>query len=104
MSELLRFRTGDGGVIVVEGDPSDAGVQRVGRGGVVEVNRRFEDALADVQRAAAAALAVFRDGSLKPDAVDLEFGIKLNAEAGAVIAKTSVEGHLTVKLSWKPGT
>lgn len=103
MSELLRFRAGEDGVIVVEADPSDAGVQRVGRGGVVDVKRRFEDALTDIQHAAAAALAVFRDGDLKPDGVELEFGIKLNAEAGAVIAKTSLEGHLTVKLSWNPG-
>ncbi|MGW4324989.1 CU044_2847 family protein [Nocardia sp. NPDC004573] len=104
MSELLRFPTGADGMVVVEADPSDTGVQRVGRGGVVEVKRRFEDALADIQHAAAAALAVFRDGELKPDGVELEFGIKLNAEAGAVIAKTSLEGHLTVKLSWNPGT
>ncbi|MFE2032629.1 CU044_2847 family protein [Streptomyces scopuliridis] len=47
---------------------------------------------------------MFRDGSLKPDGVELEFGVKLMAEAGAVIAKTSAEGHMTVKLSWNPGT
>ena len=31
---------------------------------------------------------------------EIEFGVKLNAAAGAVIAKTSAEGHLTVKLTW----
>ncbi|WP_304364726.1 CU044_2847 family protein, partial [Streptomyces viridosporus] len=49
------------------------------------------------------ALRVFRDGSLKPDTVELEFGVKLTAEAGAIIAKGSAEGHLVVKLSWSPG-
>jgi len=29
-----------------------------------------------------------------------EFGVKFNATAGAVIAKTSAEGHLTVTLTW----
>jgi len=31
----------------------------------------------------------------------VEFGVRLTAEAGAVIAKSSVEGHLTVKLTWR---
>lgn len=45
---------------------------------------------------------MFRDGSLRPDSVEIEFGVKLTAEAGALIAKSSVEGHLVVKLSWSP--
>jgi Trypsin-co-occurring domain 1 len=32
----------------------------------------------------------------------VEFGIKLAGEAGALIAKTSAEGHFTVRLSWSP--
>ena len=32
----------------------------------------------------------------------MEFGIKLAGEAGAMIAKTSAEGHFTVRLSWSP--
>jgi hypothetical protein len=35
--------------------------------------------------------------------VEIEFGVKLTAEAGALIAKSAVEGHLVVKLSWSPG-
>jgi hypothetical protein len=37
---------------------------------------------------------------LSPDGVEIEFGVKLAGEAGAIIAKTSGEGHFTVKLSW----
>ena len=37
----------------------------------------------------------------KPSEVEVEFGIKLDAEAGALIAKTSGEASLTVKLVWK---
>jgi hypothetical protein len=34
----------------------------------------------------------------------VEFGIRLNAAAGAVIARTQAEGHLQVKLTWtSPG-
>jgi hypothetical protein len=101
MIELLRFPTGDSGVIVVEADSDDAGVQRASRSGFVEVEKKFEDALAGVEQAAIKALAVFRDGGLQAETVELEFGIKLNAEFGAIIAKTAAEGHLTVKVSWK---
>ncbi|MFD7183754.1 CU044_2847 family protein [Streptomyces sp. NPDC059904] len=32
--------------------------------------------------------------------MQIEFGVKMSAEASAVIAKGTAEGHLVVKLSW----
>jgi Trypsin-co-occurring domain 1 len=40
---------------------------------------------------------------LAPDEHEIEFGIKLNAEAGVVVAKSAVEGHFSVKLLWRRG-
>lgn len=37
----------------------------------------------------------------RPSQVEVAFGIKLNAESGALIAKAGVEGTLNVKLTWK---
>lgn len=101
MTQLLRFTTADGHV-VVEASETEPGVRPAGRGAgaVTDVGRRFEDALAEIRDAAANALDVFRDGRLDPDEVTITFGVRLNAEAGAVIAKTTVEGHLTVQLKW----
>ena len=101
MTQLLRFPTADGHV-VVEVSETEPGVRPAGRaaGVVTDVGRRFEDALSEVRDAAASALDVFRDGRLNPDEVSITFGVRLNAEAGAVIAKTTVEGHLTVALKW----
>ncbi|QFG24892.1 CU044_2847 family protein [Actinomadura sp. WMMB 499] len=101
MNELVRWETEQGSV-VVEMDPDDPGFDSVSRGdGVLrDAGARFEDALHSVRDAAESALATLRDGALKPDVLELEFGVKLNAEAGAVIAKTSVEGHLKVKMTW----
>jgi hypothetical protein len=39
--------------------------------------------------------------ALAPDQSEIEFGIKLSAEAGVVVAKTAVEGHFNIKLTWK---
>ncbi|QWB28445.1 MULTISPECIES: CU044_2847 family protein [Streptomyces] len=103
MDGLVEFRTGDGAVVAVEGTEERSGSRLVSRGdGTVQATRTFEGALDGVRSAAESALRVFRDGSLKPDGVEIEFGVKLSAEAGAFIAKGTAEGHLVVKLSWSP--
>ncbi|MCX5090088.1 CU044_2847 family protein [Streptomyces sp. NBC_00365] len=107
MDGVMEFKTGDGAVILIEEgeDESGSGSRLVSRGenGVVQATRTFEGALEGVRSAAESALRVFRDGSLRPGSVEIEFGVKLTAEAGALIAKSAVEGHLVVKLSWSPG-
>ncbi|WP_338785333.1 CU044_2847 family protein [Streptomyces sp. DG1A-41] len=103
MDGLVEFRTGDGAVVAVEAVEERSGSRLVSRGdGTVQATRTFEGALDGVRSAAESALRVFRDGSLKPDGVEIEFGVKLSAETGAFIAKGTAEGHLVVKLSWSP--
>ncbi|MEU1882756.1 CU044_2847 family protein [Streptosporangium sp. NPDC001559] len=101
MSELIRFETTGGHIVVETAD--EEGVRRVSRKGLTDVARRFGEVLAEVEVAAADALESFRSGRLRPDQIEIEFGVKLNAEAGALIAKTSTEGQLTVKLTWSSG-
>ncbi len=38
-----------------------------------------------------------------PSEVEVAFGIKLDAEAGALIAKAGVEASISVKLTWRSG-
>ncbi|MDT0612072.1 CU044_2847 family protein [Streptomyces lancefieldiae] len=103
MDGLVEFKTEDGAQVVVEGLDDEDGARLVSRGdGPAQAAGTFEGALEGVRSAAESALRVFRDGALKPDSVELEFGVKLSAEAGAIIAKGSAEGHLVVKLSWSP--
>ncbi|MFG2022197.1 CU044_2847 family protein [Streptomyces sp. NPDC048825] len=105
MEGLVEFKTNDGVVITVEGIEDVSGHQMVSRrdDGTVQATRTFEGALDGVRAAAESALRVFRDGTLRPDSVELEFGVKLTAEAGALIAKSGAEGHLLLRLSWSPG-
>lgn len=105
MGALMEFRTDEGAQVTVEVERHAPGAKLVRRGdnSVAQAARTFDDALDGIRAAAESALHVFRDGRLRPDTVELEFGVKLTAEAGAVIAKTAVEGHLVVKLSWAPG-
>lgn len=105
MDELLRVTTERGASFVVEVNDSEPGFEIAGRdedGIIAEVGHKFEDSLREVKAAAESALGVFSErSSMRPSSIDLEFGVRLNAQAGAIIAKTSIEGHLTVKLSWK---
>ncbi|MFI0819498.1 CU044_2847 family protein [Streptomyces sp. NPDC021098] len=44
-----------------------------------------------------------RTMSSRPDRITLEFGMKVTAEAGVVLAKTAGEAHFTVGVEWGPG-
>ncbi|MDH6574925.1 CU044_2847 family protein [Kitasatospora sp. MAP5-34] len=108
MPEYAEFLTAGGAVVRVEGAGAEAevpyGMQPVGRSaGIGRAVDTFEEALSGVRAAAESALAVFRGGSLEPDEVEIEFGVKLSAEAGALIARTAADAHLTVRLSWSSG-
>lgn len=39
--------------------------------------------------------------AIKPDEFQLQFGIKLDAEAGAIIAKTEAGAQLQITMTWK---
>ncbi|MEV8102785.1 CU044_2847 family protein [Streptomyces sp. NPDC088135] len=106
MTALMEFTTDSGATVMVEVDRHTQGAQLVALGDdntLARAGRTFDSALTGIRSAAESALAVFRDGALKPDGVELEFGVRITAEAGAVIAKSAVEGHMVVKLSWSPG-
>lgn len=105
MSGLVEFTTEDGAVVAVETADRAGGNLSVGRedreeSALDRTARSFEGALDGVRAAAQSALRVFRDGGLRPDSVELEFSVKLTAEAGAIIAKGAAEGQLVVRLGW----
>jgi hypothetical protein len=107
MSELMSFPLdGDGeDTVLVEVDSDGPEISPVSRTGDVirSAATSFDGALMQVRKAASKAVASFRDMEVRPDEVQVEFGVKLNAQAGAVIAKTGVDGHLKVKLTWQRG-
>ncbi|MDH2426891.1 CU044_2847 family protein [Sphaerisporangium sp. TRM90804] len=101
MAELLRITLADGGHLLAEAEDDEPGVRRASRAGdVIEASAAsLEAALEPVRRAAGEAMRVFRESG--SDEIEIEFGVKLTAEAGAVIAKAGTEGHLRVRLLWK---
>lgn len=104
MKRLVEFPLQDGGVVVVEIDkPETKGgpVRGLGGGEVMDrAKQTFEAALEKIRPVAGAIITQLRDLSEPPDKVKVEFGVKMSAEAGAVIASAGVEGNYKVTLTW----
>ncbi|HNK32254.1 MAG TPA: CU044_2847 family protein [Plasticicumulans sp.] len=66
-----------------------------------ELPRSVQEALARLQPLADAVLDTLSGLTARPDQVEVQFGIKLSAAAGAVIAKAGSEANFAVKLNWK---
>lgn len=105
MKRLIEYALEGGGAILVEVDGVEPTGSRVRGGSPAEVAERarqtFEASLERIKPAAAAIIAKIRELSDKPEQIDVEFGIKLSAEAGVVIASTSIEANFKVTLHWK---
>lgn len=101
MSELVRFDTTEGAPLLIEVDSDSYGMERIARrgNGVVDATQTLEEALRAAAPTVRAVVQTIKD--LAPDEHEIEFGIKLNAELGVVVAKSALEGHFTVKLRWK---
>lgn len=101
MPELARFGLEGGGSVLVDVD-EEPGVARVSRQGRIrEARATFDTALGEVRDAAVVALTQFRAMACQPDEVKIIFGVRLDAEVGAVIAKTGMAGNFEVTLTWQ---
>ena len=100
---VMEFKMDDDTPIYVEfaqADGYDAERVSVGERGFIEAQQRFTDAIARVKPAAEFVLNAFREMN-EPDQIGLDFGIKFNAKAGAVLASVDSEATFKVTLIWK---
>ena len=58
----------------------------------------FEAAVAGIRPIASAVLAQLKD--LGPTEATVEFGVKLTAKAGVILASAASEGHCKISLEW----
>lgn len=86
------------------GDPNSASnVTRRGASEVIQqAGQSLEQALDRLRPAAQ--MIVDKLKSASPDELTVEFGVKLEAEAGVVITKAATEAHFKIALKWKPSS
>jgi hypothetical protein len=107
MKRLVEFSTEDGGSILVEiDDDSRAGSGATLRGGhaslMIEKARiSYEEALDKIKGAAEVIITKMRSLPDSPDEIGVDFGIKLSADIGAILASTSAEAQFTLHLVWR---
>ena len=103
MTEIVQFETGHGPVLV-EGRERQRGHRADGAQplGVLLADKHLDEALQAARPAIRAVLDTLRE--LAPEEHVVEFGIKLDANAGVVVAKAAAEGHFTVKITWRRDT
>ncbi len=101
MGSIVRFEISPGHDVLIETESADEGLVPAGRGddGIVQAASRFAANLDGIRDAVAKAMETFEE-RLHPDEIRVSFGISLTAEAGAVIAKTSLAGALGMELTW----
>lgn len=105
--EIAQFLLDDGTPLLIEVEETNSSsIERVSREDlhreVIKAKQSFERSLDRVIPFASAALKRFRDGLTTPaDEVEIKFGVKMTAEAGAIIASASSEVNFEVTLKWK---
>lgn len=103
MIRYIEFPLEEGGTIVVEVEQPkpEFGAIQVGRpdAAAEKATRTFSQALEQIQPAISAAVDKLR--GLQPDELSVEFGIKLNAQAGAFLASAGTEANFKVSIKWQ---
>src|SRR5688572_14357275 len=103
MKRLIDFPLESGTSMLVEIDePVEGGLVKASRAGelIVKAQQSLEKALENVQPAAQAVIQQLRKLSDSPDEIEVTFGLKLSADAGAVLASAGTEANYTVTLKW----
>lgn len=102
--KIQTFVLRGGGVVAVEVQAAAGEEERIASSReeiVEETGRKFADALRSVEDATKEVLDGFAS-ALRPDQLELSFGLKFSAKVGVVLASTDAEATLTLKATWKP--
>ncbi|WP_371619219.1 CU044_2847 family protein [Streptomyces sp. NBC_00454] len=101
MTYLARIPLDGGGSILVEAPARVDGPLKAGviSDAIHDLPGNLQEALGSVAEAAHTTLDQLRKAG--PDGITVEFGVDLSVAAGAVITKTSANGHLRVTMTWK---
>ncbi|MDX2591977.1 CU044_2847 family protein [Streptomyces sp. WI03-4A] len=69
--------------------------------GVAALPERLSEGLDRIRSFSDEVLTRLRSGSRPPDLVQVQFGVKLSAKTGVIVAESNGEAHLAVTLQWQ---
>ncbi|GAX34585.1 CU044_2847 family protein [Nodularia sp. NIES-3585] len=103
--KIAEFSLADGTKFLVEVDEPEGrgGIERAslpsGRQ-VLKVQQTFEEALENIKPVASTIISKLRDLNQPIDEVEVKFGLKLTADAGAIFASVGGEVSYEITLKW----
>jgi Trypsin-co-occurring domain 1 len=103
MAGILEYELASGDLVYFEVEEAE-----LGRGEELasetfgkKAKKSFDDALINIKPAIETVLSTLIGMAKKPEEVEVELGIKLNGDVGAVFAKVGTEANFKVKMVWK---
>ncbi|WP_438485375.1 CU044_2847 family protein [Streptomyces sp. S186] len=101
---IMQFSLQDGSAVLVRVSDEQATSPVLTRGASTTVIEKaegtFESVMQAVRAVARGLSAQVEDFVQRPDVLVLEFGVELNAQAGAVITAAGASAQLRVSLTW----
>lgn len=94
----------DGSEVIFEIEETTSGPQRVGVGAIKGAKMKFKEAIANIAPLTDELLEALRSSTREPESVEIQMGIKVSGEIGAVVAKATTEGNFLVKVKWTNAT
>ncbi|BAY87688.1 hypothetical protein NIES267_72120 (plasmid) [Calothrix parasitica NIES-267] len=103
MKHIIEFPLDDGDSVLIEVDEAASTDDRISIGEQVSqtAQQSFESALEKVKPVADTIMSKVRNLNDPADEVEVQFGIKMSAELGAVIASGNAEVNYQINLKWK---
>lgn len=104
MKQLIEFSLEDGTSFLMEVDePETIAVERVALPSgrlVLKAQQSFEEALDKVKPVASTLISKLRGLNTPADEVEVKFGLKLTADAGAIFTSVGGEVSYEITLKW----
>jgi hypothetical protein len=96
-SQIVKYRVDNSTVVGFEFEPGPGFHQAGAKEFVGQVREAVEPAVE------AAKVVLEKVKEIKPDGVEVKFGVKVTGEANWVVAKAATEGNFEITLNWSPG-
>jgi hypothetical protein len=101
VSARTAYQLAEGGSILIE-QVSPTGVSEAGRPHLQRAASSLCTSLGPVVAAASDVIAAFSALPAGPEEVEIQFGVELDASAGAVLVSGRTGAHFEVTLRWRP--
>jgi hypothetical protein len=98
---LLEVSLGSGQKVIVETEDSRASSGAVAGGATIKLKQSFTEIVEQMAGLIEPLHESITRRAANADELKVEFGFKLSADVGVVIAKTQSEGNFSVTLTWK---